>query len=196
MNHQQIKNIISEEYLGGSICESLKDFYVIDKFYNILNERFLHGEPISIQELRKLLHTKVVKFEFIKLGGEVRPASGTTMMTKIPSNDDPKGVRPSSPKVATFYDLTKKAWRSVSEKSKEIVLKDDNKEEPIIVVRDKKEKEPNELVIKKPEEKKVEPIKKEEPKKEEPQSKTEPANVVKPITKDEKEIEADLTNIK
>jgi len=134
-----IKNLLTEELFGYQTCQSVEDQHTIDYLYEeLLLEKILAGEPLSIEELRKLLRQKVVNFEFIKLGGEVRPALGTTMMKYIPPRDHPKGIRPSSPKVATFFDLDKDAWRSVSRRSKEIVLKkDEETDKPIVVVSDK-----------------------------------------------------------
>lgn len=139
MTEQFIKNILSEELFGYRICESVEDTQIVNYVYNrLLLEKLLYGEPISVPELRKLLRKKIVNFEFIKLDGEVRPAKGTTMMKYIPPADHPKGIRPSSPKVATFFDLDKDAWRSVSRRSKELVLKKDEKtDKPIVVVKDK-----------------------------------------------------------
>ena len=141
MKEITIKNILSEELFGNRICESIEDQEIVDFFYKeFLLEKFLWGEPISVPELRKLLRKKIVNFEFIKLDGHIRPAKGTTMMKYIPPEDHPKGIRPSSDAVATFFDLDKDAWRSVSKKSKEIVLKkDEETEKPIVVVRDKGE---------------------------------------------------------
>ena len=141
MTELTIKNILAEELFGNRICESLEDKEIIDFFYKeFLLEKFLYGEPISVEELRKLLRKKIVNFEFIKIDGDVRPAKGTTMLKYIPKADHPKGIRPSSDAVATFFDLDKDAWRSVSKKSKEIVIKkDEEKGKPIVVVRDKEE---------------------------------------------------------
>ncbi len=138
-----IKNILSEELFGTKLCESIEDQEILDFFYEEFTpifEKFLWGEPISIPELRKLLRKKIVNFEFIKIDGKVRPARGTTNLKYVPSEDHPKGIRPSSDNVATFFDLDKDAWRSVSKKSKEIVLKkDEEKNRPVIVVKDKDE---------------------------------------------------------
>jgi hypothetical protein len=143
MTEQIIKNILAEELFGTRICESYEDQEILEMIYEELTpifEKFLWGEPISVPELRKLLRKSIVNFEFIKLNGEVRPARGTTMMKYIPKEDHPKGIRPSSDSVATFFDLDKDAWRSVSKKSKEIVLKkDEEKDRPIVVVKDKDE---------------------------------------------------------
>ena len=138
MTEQFIKNILTEELFGYKVCESVQDAQIVSYIYKeLLLEKLLVGEPISVPELRKLLRKKIVNFEFIKLDGEVRPATGTTMMKYIPPKDHPKGIRPSSPKVATFFDLDKDAWRSVSKRSKEIVLKKDKETgKPIIVIKD------------------------------------------------------------
>jgi len=147
MNKQLIKNILTEELFGSKICESVEDIEIIDYFYkSLLLEKFLYGEPISVPELRKLLRQKILNFEFIKLDGHIRPARGTTMSKHIPAEDTPKGIKPSSDAVATFYDLDKKAWRSVSKKSKELVIKkDEEKNRPVIVVQDKGAKDEPEI---------------------------------------------------
>lgn len=134
-----IKNILAEIIFENRICESLEDRRIINFFYKeLLLERLLYGEPITVPELRNLLRQKILNFEFIKLNGEIRPAKGTTMMKYVPQSQHPKGIRPSSPKVATFYDLEKQDWRSVSQRSKEIVLKkDDMSGKPVIMVKDK-----------------------------------------------------------
>lgn len=136
-----IKNILTEELFGNRICESLEDKQIIDYLYEeFMLERLLYGEPVTVPELRALLRQKILNFQFIKLNGEIRPAKGTTMMKYIPQSSHPKGIRPSSPKVATFYDLEKQDWRSVSQRSKEIVLdKDEDTGKPVIMVKDKPE---------------------------------------------------------
>lgn len=141
MNELLIKNIIANILFENKICESIENQYVVDYLYeNLQLERLLYGEPVTVPELRKILRNKILNFEFIKLDGEVRPAKGTTMMKYIPQTAHPKGIRPSSPKVATFYDLDKQDWRSVSQRSKEIVLKkDDMTGKPVIMVKDKPE---------------------------------------------------------
>lgn len=157
MTENYLKSLLAEELFGTRICENLEDQSIVDYMYDVLLlEKFLYGEPITVPELRKLLRQKIINFEFIKLNGEVRPARGTTMMKYIPPSDHPKGIRPSSPKVATFYDLKKDAWRSVSQRSKEIVLKKDEESgRPIVVVQDK-DKEASKV---RKEPKKEEPVK-------------------------------------
>jgi len=152
MTEQLIKAILTEELYGSSICESAEQFSDINYLYETLMlEKLLFGEPVTVPELRKILHNKIVNFEFIKLDGAVRPARGTTMMKYIPPADHPKGIRPSSPKVATFFDLTKDAWRSVSQKSREIVLKKDEETGKPVVVVQPKGKKPEEKPIEEPE---------------------------------------------
>jgi len=153
MTERLIKSIISEILFNNRICESVDDKWIINYLYdNLLCEKLLYGEPITVPELRALLRQKILNFEFIKLDGEVRPAKGTTLMKYIPTFQHPKGIRPSSPKVATFYDLMKKDWRSVSEKSKEIVLKKSEETgKPIVMVKDKSE--PGDIAVKEPIEK-------------------------------------------
>ena len=135
-----IKNILTEILFDNKICESFEDQSIVNYLYEeLLLDRLLYGEPITVPELRKILHDKIVHFEFIKLDGEVRDVPrGTTMMKYVPHSQQPKGIRPSSKKVATFYDLQKHDWRSVSQKSKEIVLKKDEQTgKPIVMVKDK-----------------------------------------------------------
>lgn len=134
-----IRNIISELLFNSRMCESMEQQQTVNHVYQKLYEaRLLYGEPVTVPELRKILRQKIVNFVFIKLDGEVRPAKGTTMMKYIPQEQHPKGIRPSSPKVATFYDLEKMDWRSVSQRSKEIVLdKDEETGKPVIMVKDK-----------------------------------------------------------
>jgi len=141
MTELLIKNIVAEILFGNKICESIENQDVVNYLYeSLLLEKILYGEPITVPELRKLLHQKILNFEFIKLDGTIRPARGTTMMKYVPQSAHPKGIRPSSPKVAAFYDLQKKDWRSVSQRSKEIVLKQDEKTgKPVIMVKDKPE---------------------------------------------------------
>lgn len=107
-----------------------------------LYEKLLVGEPVTVEELRKILNKRVLNFEFIKIDGEVRPAKGTTMMKYVPQDQQPTGENPSSDKVATFFDLSKGLWRSVSNRSDEIVLVQDEETGMIKVqVSDKKPKE-------------------------------------------------------
>jgi hypothetical protein len=137
-----IKNTISEILFDNKICESLEDQILISYVYDQLYEsRLLYGQPVTIPELRSLLRQKILNFKFIKLSGEIRPARGTTMMKYIPQSQHPKGIRPSSPKVATFFDLDKTDWRSVSQRSKEIVLqKDEETQKPVVMIKDTPEK--------------------------------------------------------
>lgn len=139
MSESLIKTLLHEIIFGNKIHESYITSNYINRLYkDLMLEALLYGEPISVPELRKLLRQKILNFKFIKLNGEIRDARGTLLMKYVPQSQHPKGIRPSSPKVATFYDLNKKDWRSVSQRSKEIVLsKDEETDKPIILVKDK-----------------------------------------------------------
>lgn len=69
---------------------------------------------LEAESLRDRLRQGPTKFTFVKKTGELRFALGTLNLDIIPNNDHPKGVRPASPRVITFFDLEKFAWRSVS----------------------------------------------------------------------------------
>ena len=64
--------------------------------------------------LRSQLREGVVQFAFKKVDGSLRTAVGTTNLTTIPTESHPKGVRASSEKQVTFFDIEKREWRSVS----------------------------------------------------------------------------------
>lgn len=70
--------------------------------------------PITHEGLRARLRTGVAQFAFKKLDGSLRTAVGTTNLSVVPSADHPKGVRDSSSRVVSFYDLEKRQWRSLS----------------------------------------------------------------------------------
>jgi hypothetical protein len=71
-------------------------------------------EPIAPETLRARLREGVVQFAFKKVDGTLRTAVGTTNLATIPTESHPKGVRESSPKQVTFFDIEKREWRSVS----------------------------------------------------------------------------------
>jgi Protein of unknown function (DUF2693). len=70
-------------------------------------------------DLRAALNEGVVLFEFIKKDGTLRHARGTTCPDLIPTDNMPQNKR--SPQqqaaferqVVTFYDIDRKAWRSM-----------------------------------------------------------------------------------
>ncbi len=68
---------------------------------------------ISVEELRNKLQSGPVRFAFKKKDGSLRLAYGTLDLSKIPSDQHPKGVKQSSPRILPFYDLEKFAWRSI-----------------------------------------------------------------------------------
>lgn len=189
-----IKNIITEILFNKRICESREDHLIVTYIYHKLYEaRLLYGEPITVPELRKLLHDKIVNFEFVKIDGTIRPAKGTTRMDYIPQTQHPKGIRHSSPKVATFYDLKKQDWRSVSQRSKEIVLKKDEETgKPIVMVKDKPKGDvavKNEKPIASIDGKPIEEPKIQEPEEEKPE-----VSKIKPIERGEGEERFYLSN--
>ena len=74
---------------------------------------------MDIKDLRKALNEGLVHFEFIKKDGTKRYARGTTSPDLIPTDDTPKNKRTPEQQAAynrqtvTFYDIDKKAWRSM-----------------------------------------------------------------------------------
>jgi hypothetical protein len=70
--------------------------------------------PTKPETLRRRLAEGAVEFSFIKKDGSLRTAFGTTDLSSIPAESHPQGVRESSNKVVTFFDLEKREWRSVS----------------------------------------------------------------------------------
>lgn len=74
---------------------------------------------MNIHDLRKALNEGVVNFEFVKKDGSLRAARGTTCPELIPTENMPQGKR--TPKqqamynrtTVAFYDIDKKAWRSM-----------------------------------------------------------------------------------
>ena len=74
---------------------------------------------MNIHDLKTALHEGVVLFEFIKKDGSLRHVRGTTSPDLVPADDAPKGKR--SPlqqalyerQTVAFYDIDKKAWRSM-----------------------------------------------------------------------------------
>ena len=68
---------------------------------------------ISHADLKKKLNGGSLKFYYRKVGGELRIATGTRDLSRIPASGQPKGGQaPDS--VTTFFDLEKSAWRSIS----------------------------------------------------------------------------------
>ena len=74
---------------------------------------------MDISQLKKALYEGIVIFEFVKKDGSHREARGTTCPDIVPTDDKPKGKR--TPKqqalydrhTVAFYDIDKKAWRSM-----------------------------------------------------------------------------------
>jgi len=76
-----------------------------------------------------LLNKTAVRFTFITVTdgsdrggsweGRTRLADGTRNLSLVPKSKHPKNFRPYSSKLKTYYDYTKKAWRSF--RTKEVV---------------------------------------------------------------------------
>jgi len=71
-------------------------------------------KKITHTELRNRLRAGAQKFYFRKVGGELRIATGTLDLDRVPQSGQPKGGRGPS-NCTAYYDLEKGAWRSVSE---------------------------------------------------------------------------------
>lgn len=70
--------------------------------------------PITHDSLRAELRQGVVAFGFKKLDGTFRTAVGTTNLSLIPLESHPTGRRQRSPNAVVFFDVEKRAWRSLS----------------------------------------------------------------------------------
>ena len=74
---------------------------------------------MNIPDLKKALNEGIVLFEFIKKDGSLRHARGTTCPDLVPSDDTPKNKRTPEQQAlydrqtVAFYDIDKKAWRSM-----------------------------------------------------------------------------------
>ena len=69
---------------------------------------------ITHDELKNRLRSGSAKFYFRKVGGELRIALGTLDLSRVPSQNQPKGgIKPGN--ATSYYDLEKGAWRSVSD---------------------------------------------------------------------------------
>ena len=74
---------------------------------------------MNIHDLRKALNEGVVNFEFVKKDGSLRAARGTTCPELIPTENMPQGKRTPEQQAmynrttVAFYDIDKKAWRSM-----------------------------------------------------------------------------------
>ena len=74
---------------------------------------------MNIPDLKKALYEGIVLFEFIKKDGSLRHARGTTCPDLVPSDDTPKNKRTPEQQAlydrqtVAFYDIDKKAWRSM-----------------------------------------------------------------------------------
>lgn len=67
---------------------------------------------LTSDELRELLDQGSMNFSYTKRDGTIRKAWGTRMTSLIPAEAQPKGTDSNS-KAVSYYDLERKAWRSV-----------------------------------------------------------------------------------
>jgi len=81
--------------------------------YNLKADKMNFFETTP-ETLKSKLKEGAVQFAFRKLDGSLRTAIGTTNLSSIPAESHPRGVRESSDKVVTFFDVEKREWRSVS----------------------------------------------------------------------------------
>lgn len=71
---------------------------------------------LTIERLRELLSSGVVKFYFQKTNGELREAYGTTKLDEIPFDKRPRGGNAPNGTVP-FFCIQTQEWRSVSIRS-------------------------------------------------------------------------------
>ena len=71
-------------------------------------------EPLSLEQLHRLLQNGIVKFSFLKRGGEKRITRATLNEQFIPQShmptNEPKNAVSTNLK---FYDVEKSGWRSL-----------------------------------------------------------------------------------
>ncbi len=78
-------------------------------------------------KLKKALkNNPSIEFYFTKLKGEKRKAVGTTMLSLVPEELQPKGLKPKDISMITYFDLEKNNWRSFNAYQIDIV-------EPVMV---------------------------------------------------------------
>ena len=74
---------------------------------------------MDTSDLKHALNEGIVLFEFIKKDGTLRHVRGTTCADLVPMDDAPKGKRTPAQQAlydrttVAFYDIDKKAWRSM-----------------------------------------------------------------------------------
>lgn len=79
-------------------------------------------QQIDKEALRALLREGVITFAFRKLDGTLRTAIGTTNLTLIPEDLRPNGRGTSTEASVRFFDVEKRAWRSLSSGQEALVL--------------------------------------------------------------------------
>jgi len=79
-------------------------------------------QQIDKEALRALLREGVITFAFRKLDGTLRTAIGTTNLTLIPEDLRPNGLGTSTEASVRFFDVEKRAWRSLSSRQEALIL--------------------------------------------------------------------------
>ena len=71
----------------------------------------------SVEEMRNLLHTGIVNFEFIKKDGSVRQAKGTLLAEHLPAPKADSKPHKKNDNVVVYFDLDKNEFRSFVKES-------------------------------------------------------------------------------
>lgn len=69
------------------------------------------------EALRAALHQGLCRIIYKKKDGNVRVASGTTDLSRVPESQHPKGKRKPAQGVVTYYDIDKEEWRCLLEEN-------------------------------------------------------------------------------
>ena len=71
----------------------------------------------SVEEMKNLLHTGIVNFEFIKKDGSVRQAKGTLLAEHLPAPKADSKPHKKNDNVVVYFDLDKNEFRSFVKES-------------------------------------------------------------------------------
>ena len=71
----------------------------------------------SVEEMKNLLHTGIVNFEFIKKDGSVRKAKGTLLAEHLPAPKADSKPHKKNDNVVVYFDLDKNEFRSFVKES-------------------------------------------------------------------------------
>jgi len=78
-------------------------------------------KTLTIDELKILLKSGKVHFEYKKKDGSLREANGTLLMDIIPENKKPKGEEKEY-KNLRYFDLDINEWRSIANEISEVTV--------------------------------------------------------------------------